>query len=231
MSDLCSSRIGLHISSSRIGRPIVGYINRSQTHECGNWDWDPDIPFLWIFVSKFWYFVFTVKSKTQPSPASDEPRSRWACCWAGGRPRHRSPPSSGLSSSVLNLEWFSLHSVTDDMTRVATSICHSVIAVTRHTFLRWGTVTSDPRFLAFTHVSPRFYVSPIKRSLSDSRYSAILLAVTQWHSEPYDCGLVGDTDNHGQAITTRQPKLLKGETEITNPLEHMGSYTFNMTEA
>ncbi len=29
------------------------YINRSQTHECGNWDRDPDIPFLGIFVSKF----------------------------------------------------------------------------------------------------------------------------------------------------------------------------------
>ncbi len=36
------------------------YINRSQTHECGNWDWDPDIPFLGIFVSKFRYFVFAV---------------------------------------------------------------------------------------------------------------------------------------------------------------------------
>ncbi len=36
------------------------YINHSQTHECGNWDWDPDIPFLGIFVSKFRYFVFAV---------------------------------------------------------------------------------------------------------------------------------------------------------------------------
>jgi hypothetical protein len=36
------------------------YINRSQMHECGNWDWDPDIPFLGIFVSKFRYFVFAV---------------------------------------------------------------------------------------------------------------------------------------------------------------------------
>ncbi len=32
----------------------------SQTHECGNWDWGPDIPFLGIFVSTFWYFVFAV---------------------------------------------------------------------------------------------------------------------------------------------------------------------------
>jgi hypothetical protein len=36
------------------------YISRSQTHECGNWDWDPDIPFLGIFVSKFRYFVLAV---------------------------------------------------------------------------------------------------------------------------------------------------------------------------
>ncbi len=38
------------------------YINHSQTHECGNWNWDPDIPFLGIFVSKFRYFVFAVWS-------------------------------------------------------------------------------------------------------------------------------------------------------------------------
>ncbi len=36
------------------------YINRSQTHEYGNWDRDPNIPFLGIFVSKFQYFVFAV---------------------------------------------------------------------------------------------------------------------------------------------------------------------------
>ncbi len=36
------------------------YIIRSQTHECGNWDWGPDIPFLGIFVSNFRHFVFAV---------------------------------------------------------------------------------------------------------------------------------------------------------------------------
>ncbi len=41
----------------------IQYINRSQTHECGNWDGDPDIPFLGIFVSKFRYFVFAVYPK------------------------------------------------------------------------------------------------------------------------------------------------------------------------
>ncbi len=42
-------RIGLNISSSRTGRPIVG-IYHSQTHGCGNWDWDPNIPFLGICI-------------------------------------------------------------------------------------------------------------------------------------------------------------------------------------
>ncbi len=37
------------------------YINHSQTHECGNWDWDPNIPFLGILVSKFRCFVFAVR--------------------------------------------------------------------------------------------------------------------------------------------------------------------------
>ncbi len=52
----------VHIfSCSRIGRPSVGiYINHSQTHECGNWDWGPAAPFLGIFVSNFRYFVFAV---------------------------------------------------------------------------------------------------------------------------------------------------------------------------
>ncbi len=56
--------------SSRKGRPNVGiYIIRSQTHECWNWDWGPDIPFLGIFVSNFRHFVFAV---------------RW-WCWCSGR--------------------------------------------------------------------------------------------------------------------------------------------------
>jgi hypothetical protein len=38
VSDLYIPRIGLHISSSRIGRPSWEYINCSQTQECGNWD-------------------------------------------------------------------------------------------------------------------------------------------------------------------------------------------------
>ncbi len=33
----------------------------SQTHECGNWDWGPDIPFLGIFISNFRHFVFAVR--------------------------------------------------------------------------------------------------------------------------------------------------------------------------
>ncbi len=38
--------------------PSWEYIIRTQTHECGNWD--PDIPFLGIFVSNFRHFVFAV---------------------------------------------------------------------------------------------------------------------------------------------------------------------------
>ncbi len=60
VSDLYSPMISLHISSSRIGRPIVGIYKLLTDGECGNWDWDPDIPFLGIFVSKLWYFVFAV---------------------------------------------------------------------------------------------------------------------------------------------------------------------------
>ncbi len=43
-----------------IGRSILGIycINRSQTHECGNWDCA--IPFLGIFVSNFRYWFFAV---------------------------------------------------------------------------------------------------------------------------------------------------------------------------
>ena len=43
------------------------YINRSQTHECGKWDWGRAIPFLGIFVSNFLYFhcVFAVQSQRQ----------------------------------------------------------------------------------------------------------------------------------------------------------------------
>ncbi len=47
--------------------PSWEYIIRSQTHECGNWDWGPDIPFLGIFVSNFRHFVFAVPSSSGPS--------------------------------------------------------------------------------------------------------------------------------------------------------------------
>ncbi len=42
--------------------PSWEYIIRSQTYECGNYDWGPDIPFLGIFVSNFRHFVFAVHS-------------------------------------------------------------------------------------------------------------------------------------------------------------------------
>ncbi len=57
VSDLYIPRIGPHISSSREGRSVVGnweYIIRSQTHECGNWYWYPNIP--------FWQYLFQIFS-------------------------------------------------------------------------------------------------------------------------------------------------------------------------
>jgi hypothetical protein len=51
----------VHIfSCSRKGRPSWESINRSQTNECGNWNWCRAIPFLGIFVSNFRYCVFAV---------------------------------------------------------------------------------------------------------------------------------------------------------------------------
>ncbi len=40
--------------------PSWEYTIRSLTHECGNWDWGPDIPFLGIFASNFRHFFFAV---------------------------------------------------------------------------------------------------------------------------------------------------------------------------
>ncbi len=50
VSDLYIPRIGPHISCSRIGTLIVGFINRLQTHEFGNWDVD----------AQFLFFEFSV---------------------------------------------------------------------------------------------------------------------------------------------------------------------------
>ncbi len=61
VSDLYIPRIGPHIflqQNRQIDREK--YINRSQTHECGNLDCGHAIPFLGIFVSNFWYCVFAV---------------------------------------------------------------------------------------------------------------------------------------------------------------------------
>ncbi len=51
------SQDGSNIFCSRIGRSMWEYLNRSQTHECGNWDCGRAIPFLGIFVSNFWYWL------------------------------------------------------------------------------------------------------------------------------------------------------------------------------
>ncbi len=50
---------------AELADPSWEYIIRSQTHECGNWDWGLEIPFLGIFVSNFRHFVFAVYTKLQ----------------------------------------------------------------------------------------------------------------------------------------------------------------------
>ncbi len=65
VSDLYIPRIGPHISSSRTAVQSWEYIIHSQTHECGNWDWGPDIPFLGILSSNFRHFFFAVQIPIQ----------------------------------------------------------------------------------------------------------------------------------------------------------------------
>ncbi len=48
--------------------PSWKYIIRSQTHECWNWDWGPDIPFLGKFASNFRHFFFAVQFKLMIIP-------------------------------------------------------------------------------------------------------------------------------------------------------------------
>ncbi len=64
VSDLYIPRIGPHIPPVEKADPSWEYIIFSQTHECGNWDRGPDIPFLGIFVSNFRHFVFAVCHRT-----------------------------------------------------------------------------------------------------------------------------------------------------------------------
>ncbi len=61
--DLYIPRVGPHISCNRIGRSIAGYINRSQTHECGNWDCVAAQFLFWeyIYVSNFLHWFFAVR--------------------------------------------------------------------------------------------------------------------------------------------------------------------------
>ncbi len=45
VSNLYIPRIGPHFPPAEKADTSWEYIIRSQTHECGNWDWDPNIPF------------------------------------------------------------------------------------------------------------------------------------------------------------------------------------------
>ncbi len=70
-----SPNFHIHVSVSDLYIPRIGqlfgriggvadqsweYINRSQAHKCGNWNWGRELPFLGIFVSNFQYCVFPV---------------------------------------------------------------------------------------------------------------------------------------------------------------------------
>ncbi len=71
---LCNFHIHVSVSDlyiSTFGPPIFlqqnrqpdqrnTYINRSQKHECRNWDCSHAAPFLGIFFSNLWYCVFVV---------------------------------------------------------------------------------------------------------------------------------------------------------------------------
>ncbi len=58
--ELCGLSPNLHIHVSVSANRSWEYINHSQAHECGNWDWGRTIHFLGKFVSNFWYCVFAV---------------------------------------------------------------------------------------------------------------------------------------------------------------------------
>ncbi len=62
---MCLWAISVHICPpAEKADPSWEFIIRSLTHECRNWDWGPDIPFLGIFVPNFRHFVFAVRCRS-----------------------------------------------------------------------------------------------------------------------------------------------------------------------
>ena len=78
--------------------PSWEYTIRSLTHECGNWDWGPDIPFLGINVSNFrdWFFSVHGNAILQTICAK-----KGSGCW-------RWPGSNSFSMHHLSLGKFSV---------------------------------------------------------------------------------------------------------------------------
>ncbi len=66
-SCLCEQFIYSHLfpAAEKADRPWE-YINRSQKHECRNWDWCRAVSFLGIFISNFLYAVFALPSPSHP---------------------------------------------------------------------------------------------------------------------------------------------------------------------
>jgi hypothetical protein len=83
-------------------------INRSQTHECWNWDCGRAIPFLGIFVSNFHCSVEArgCMCTYREAPQEYRARGRWGCL--GGCPSEG--PLSGQPASPKKAEWQSWRS-------------------------------------------------------------------------------------------------------------------------
>ncbi len=100
---------------SQVGRPILEYINRSQTNEWWNWERGCAVPFLGIFVSNFQYCAFAMQGM-----------SLWRCD-VSSRTAIRNMPHSAHSASAQRFTpWkfvyiIQLRSVVQSMQSLGTS--------------------------------------------------------------------------------------------------------------
>ncbi len=117
VSDLYIPRIRPHIPCSSIQADRSWeYINRSQTHECGNWDCCRAIPFLRIFVSNFRYWFFAVQEfwrhngkpgvKTK-KPVASERTAQASLTTIGDTEIHWQKPNQ-FTDSIVRKQYFTL---------------------------------------------------------------------------------------------------------------------------
>jgi hypothetical protein len=77
------------------------YINRSQTHGCGNWDWDLAIPVLGIHK---WYFV-ALQCAVCPVMYSYRPHCHRHCViwqWRGSLKKYSLPPPPASTLCIIS---------------------------------------------------------------------------------------------------------------------------------